>query len=180
VLAYWLMSAVVAFNVDAVLSACREMETAMADLYDLLAKIHTDVPHMAKLWRKTANEERNHAAQFALALYIGNGVVEAVRVDISIIEGTLRAVHRLREEWMTRPPTVEQALQVAITSEEALVNLHADKIPIFAEESHKKLFAAMMAADREHVGRLRQALAVGPSTPTPTPTPVPLYRSPRR
>ena len=38
----------------------------------------------------------------------------------------------------------------------------------------------MMAADREHVGRLRQALAVGPSTPTPTPTPVPLYRSPRR
>jgi rubrerythrin len=172
------MSGVAAFNVRAVLSGCRDMETAMADLYDLLAKIHAGVPYMAKLWSKTANEERNHAAQFTLALDIANGAVKAVRVDISTIERTVHAVHLLREEYLARPPTVEQALQAAITSEEALVDLHADKIPIFAEESHKRLFVAMMAADREHVGRLRRALAVGPSTPTPTP--VPLYRSLRK
>lgn len=150
----------------------------MADLYDLLAKIYAGVPQMAKLWSKTANEERNHAAQFTLALDIGSGAIKAVRVDISIIERALHAVHLLREECFARPPTVEQALQAAIAFEEALVSLHADKIPIFAEESHKKLFAAMMAADREDLGRLRRALAVGPSTPTPTP--VPLYRSHRK
>jgi len=172
------MSGVAAFNVRAVLSACRDMETAMADLYDLLAKIHTGVPYMAKLWSKTANEERNHAAQFALALDIANAAVKAVRVDISTIERTLRAVHMLREACFAHPPTVEQALHAAIAFEEALVDLHADKIPIFAEESHRKLFTAMMAADREHVGRLRRALAVGPSTPTPTP--VPSYRSHRK
>ena len=167
------MSGVEAFNVRAVLSACRDMETSMAGLYDTLAKLHASVPHMAKLWSKTANEERNHAAQFALALDIGNAAIEAVRVDLSVIERTLNAVNLLREECMTHPPMVQQALETAIAFEEALVDLHADKIPIFVEESHKKLFTAMMAADREHVGRLRRAMAVGPSTPTPTPMPLP-------
>jgi rubrerythrin len=167
------MSGLAAFNVREVLTACRDMETAMADLYEMLAKVHADIPHMVKLWTKTANDERNHAAQFALALDIGNAAVEAVRVDLSVIERTIRSVKLLQKECATHPPTVEQALQAAISFEEALVNLHADKIPIFADASHKKLFGAMMAADQEHVGRLRRMLACGPPTPTPAPVTLP-------
>jgi rubrerythrin len=159
-----------------VLTACRDMEASMAELYETLAKVHTDVPYMAKVWNKTANEERNHAAQFTLALDIGSDAVESVRVDLSVIERTQRAVELLRKECVTHPPTVEQALRATIAFEEALINLHADKIPIFAQDAHKKLFSAMLGADREHVNRLRRTLEQGPSTPTPTPVPLTLQR----
>jgi rubrerythrin len=172
------MTGVVEYNVREVLVACRDLETLMASLYDMLAKIHADVPSMAKLWTKTANEERNHAAQFGLVLDIRNEAVEAVRVDHAQVGRTRRAVEMLCQECVTRPPTVDEALRATIAFEEALLDLHAHQVAIFADDSHKHLFAAMMAADREHVGRLRRALAFGPSDPTPTP--VPLVRQQRK
>jgi rubrerythrin len=166
------MDGVAAYNVREVLNACRELEVGMAGFYDMLAKVHADVPHMARLWTKTANEERNHASQFDLVLDISKGSVETVRVDLASVERARRAVEMLCQECVTRPPTMEQALRAAIAFEEALVRIHADAVPVFADDSHKKLFGAMMSADRGHVDRLRKALAFGPSTPTPTPMPV--------
>jgi rubrerythrin len=165
------MSGVVDYNVREVLVACRDLEMLMASLYDMLAKIHADVPSMAKLWSKTANEERNHAAQFGLVLDIRNEAVEAVRVDLSEVGRMHRAVEMLCQECATRPPAVDDALRTAIAFEEALMDLHAHQVPIFTHDSHKNLFAAMMAADREHVGRLRRALTLGSSAPTPAPVP---------
>ena len=42
--------------------------------------------------------------------------------------------------------------------EERLASFHLDHVVSFASPVHRKLFAAMMAADRHHVLALQQAL----------------------
>jgi rubrerythrin len=160
-----------------VLLACRDVEQAMFELYNLLATLHADDAEMAKLWKKTANEERNHAAQFTLALETAQDTIEAVNLDVSAIRQTAQAVELLRQDCLKEPPGIRQALVAVIAFEESMAGIHLDKIAVFAEERHRQLFHAMMAADRQHIGRLREAL-LGPSSlattngkPPPAPRP---------
>ena len=66
------------------LAECRAVEAAMADLYELLGDMHRDDEPMARLWRKTAREERNHVAQFTLAIEALMDSMSDSRLDLDI------------------------------------------------------------------------------------------------
>jgi len=145
-------------EVTRVLGVCRAIELAMAGLYDALAEIHAHLPAIARLWRKTAREEDNHAAQFALLL---DGMREAVletSVDVSALESVRQAVENTVEEYRLRAPSVREALVAAIDFEEAMDRLHAHQALTFVDHRCRRMFAAMMAADSGHVAKLRIAL----------------------
>ena len=131
----------------------------MAGLYEELATLHDDDPVLAALWKKTAREEMNHAAQFLLLIETMSDTVSATRTDPSTLDRVRRSIENVVEEYHLRPPSAREALVAAIDFEESMSALHADKILIFATPQCKKLLQAMMAADRGHIAALRAALA---------------------
>ncbi len=145
------------------LTACRSLELSMAGFYEQLATLHDHDHVMARLWKKTAREEMNHAAQFSLLLDTMNDTVAAALVAPSVVDRTRQSIENTIEEYRLHPPSPHEALVAAIDLEEAMADLHADQILVFANPRCKRLLAAMMAADRGHVAALRAALtALGP------------------
>jgi rubrerythrin len=152
------MPAEVAQDLLRVLAACGAIERAMAGLYDTLAEVHAHEPAIARLWRKTAREEDNHAAQFSLLL---DGMREAVltaALDARALDQLRQAVENTVEEFRLRAPSVREALVAAIDFEETMDRLHAHQSLTFVDQRCRRMFEAMMAADRGHVARLRLAL----------------------
>jgi rubrerythrin len=153
------MPAEFAQEVSRVLTACQALELAMAGLYEELAALHDYDPVVARLWKKTAREEMNHAAQFALLIETMFDMVSATLVDPTTLDRARRAIENTVEEFSLRPPSVREALVAAIDFEESMSALHADQILVFTNPQCKRLLAAMMAADRGHVAALRAALS---------------------
>jgi rubrerythrin len=158
------MSAEDAQEVSRVLVACRALELAMADFYEGLADVHSHVPSMVRLWKKTAREEANHAAQFNLALEAMTEVIARPLVAPAELETIQKAIESMAEEHRRRPPSVHEALTTAIELETSMSDLHADRILVFTDPRCRLLFQAMMAADAGHVASLRAALAELPAT----------------
>jgi len=160
------MVAAVAQEISKVLSACRALELAMADLYEELANLHSHAPAMVRLWRKTAREELNHAAQFSLALEAMSEVIARPLAMPADIESVRLMVEDLTDEFRRHRPPVREALSRAIDLEASMSKLHADRILVFTDPRCRLLFEAMMAADAGHVMSLQAALAqLGPVSP---------------
>ena len=105
-------------EVKAILASCQQVETAMAGFYDRLATIHqSSHPEATRIWRKTANEERNHAAQFKMAIDAVGSMIQSVRLDLKDIDKAAAAVNLLCDECQVRTPTLEEAARAAITFE---------------------------------------------------------------
>jgi rubrerythrin len=157
------MPAEVAQDVFGLLTACQALELAMAGFYEELAALHDHDAAVARLWKKTAREELNHAAQFSLLIETMFDMVSEARADPATLDRIRRSVENTVEEYRLRPPSVREALVAAIDFEESMSALHADQILVFASPQCKRLLAAMMAADRGHVAALRAALTrLGP------------------
>lgn len=131
----------------------------MAGLYEELAALHDYDAAVARLWKKTAREEMNHAAQFALLIETMSDMVSTTLADPTTFDRVRRAIENTVEEFSLRLPSVREALVAAIDFEESMSALHADQILVFTNPQCKRLLAAMMAADRGHVSALRAALS---------------------
>lgn len=140
-----------------VLEICRDIELASAELYRYFAEIFSDHEAMAALWRKTAIEEDNHAMQFIMAIKMRKEtIVDTLTIDIRQAENALKIVTSLNDVVRKNKPSMLEALQVAIKMEKGLVGFHLATMGHFVQESHKKLFTAMMKADNEHVEALEK------------------------
>ena len=153
------MSADISQEVFRTLVACRSLELAMAGLYEELASLHDCDVKAARLWKKTAWEEMNHAAQFSLLLDTMSDTVSTSLVEPATLDSVRRAIELTVEEFRLHPPSIREALVTAIDFEEAMNDLHADQMLVFANPQCKRLLAAMMAADSGHVASLRAALS---------------------
>jgi len=141
-----------------ILHRCQQIESAMARLYNELAALHSHDPEIARLWDKTAKEEENHQLQFHLALSLGKDAIVDARVPIARAEQALRSIQAYHAEVRRGRPRIEDALRSMVAMEEELVDLHVSSVAVFTEDRHRKLFAAMMAADKGHLDALRAAL----------------------
>ncbi len=137
---------------------CQRIEMAHARLYRTLSQAHAADPKIAALWRKTADEEEGHAAQFRLASNYAASVA-SVAIDLDQAQQMLHSVEYMARRLQSHPPGVAEALRLTIGMEEAMEKLHMDQLVRFDRSAHQKLFKAMMGADRAHVQSLREALA---------------------
>lgn len=119
-------------------------------LYRYFAGLFPENEEIATLWRKTANEEANHAQQFELAIRIKKELLVSVTIDAWTVATAFKFVRTLLESVKKSPPSVADALQIGVMLEERLTTLHLECIAGFTEESHKMLFRAMMAQDDRH------------------------------
>jgi rubrerythrin len=141
------------------LELCEQIELLAGQAYRKLAALHAADTALAALWTKTAYEEDNHAAQFRVSAAMLAGMVDHVRVTSG---DALAAVAKLRTFLLrctSNPPSPSEALSEMIALEESLASFHLDNAAAFVRPEHRKLFEAMMKADRGHVEALRAALA---------------------
>ena len=153
------MDNVIIYNDTQILEKCRRLEEIAADLYHFLARAHTSDPQISALWEKTAREEENHASQFSMAIRMKKGLSVEIKAEKMKVEETLKMAESISAGMKKDPPRIRKALENAIMLEENLSEFHLANTMCFPDESNKKLFQAMMAADKDHVGSLKKALA---------------------
>jgi len=146
-----------ASQVMTVLSHCRDIERTCAELYEYYAELFKQNPDIAKLWAKTAAEERSHVAQFEMALRLREALVETVFQDAGKVVVVLERFIRFLDKVRNEPPTLEEALCSAIAMEEEVADYHLESIAKFRQESSRQVFHAMMAADHDHLEALEEA-----------------------
>lgn len=140
-----------------ILDICRDIELLNEQLYRHFSILFSENEELAVLWRKTANEEANHAQQFELAIRHKNEMLASVNIEARTVVTAFKFVQTILEFAKKSPPSVADALQLSVKLEERLSRLHLECIADFAQESHKKLFRAMMACDNRHIESLLEA-----------------------
>ena len=140
-----------------VLDICREIELLNEELYRRFAANFSEDCELAALWRKTANEEANHALQFELAIRAKKEMIKGVEADAKAIATMYEYVRTILEMVEESPPDPAEALRLSIKLEQRLAGMHLDCIAIFSDESSKVLFRAMMANDHNHIESLLEA-----------------------
>ena len=104
-----------------VLEVCQTMEFACAELYHFFAELFKDDRDSFLLWLKTAMEEENHARLFALVAKLRrSNIVESVRIDLIDAEVALLYVRSMIDRVKQNPPTLAEALRIAIDLEKKL------------------------------------------------------------
>lgn len=141
-----------------VLSACVLIERLCAQIYLALAEAHSAEPELYALWKKTADEETNHAEQIGMALRVRKGLVVDTRIDMDKVDQAVALVRTTLRDVVAHPPSAVEGLRLALSIESRLADFHLDEVAVFAEPSMKSLFRAMQAADRQHVESIRAAL----------------------
>ena len=146
-------------SVIKLLQTCAAIERECAGLYHWLSNLFHDDRTVSTLWKKTALEEENHESQFLLAEKLSDGILAVPLIDLATVIAELERLKKLRLEFEKNPPDLIRALETAITIEEELDGFHLQKILLFSNEDHRKMFGAMMAHDREHAESLKRFFA---------------------
>lgn len=141
-----------------ILELCRDVEVYVSELYYFFEESFHDIPDMARLWKKTALEEENHARQFVLAINLRKqDLVHDVNIDQESAEAVLNKVKLLYETMRRSKPEITDALCMAIDLEEELAGYHMSVLASFQDKSHRMLFEAMMNHDNGHALELKKA-----------------------
>jgi rubrerythrin len=145
-------------DADHLLEVCRQIEFTLASLYRFLSNLYGEIPDIASVFLKTANEEENHALQFVLALKLPK-VIAHPTVAMGAEDSLLRDVLGLDAKARRILPPPVEALRTAVDLERRLAAYHMDSIGSFHHPRLQEMFKAMMAADKQHVETLTAALA---------------------
>jgi rubrerythrin len=141
-----------------VLEVCETVELACAELYHFFADLFKDDRDSFLLWLKTAMEEENHARLFALVSKLRrNNIGESIQIELVEAEVTLLYVTSLIKKVKMHPPSMEEALRIAIDLETKLDGFMMDNIIKFADEPYEKSFLAITNADSKHLESLQEA-----------------------
>lgn len=137
------------------LQQCAEFESKVAGLYHHYSNLFADDESLSMLFRKTADEEENHAQQFHLAVRLQGTGMAAVKTDVTRASANLRKLEEIVERLTGSRPFPEEALDMAIRLEEQVALLHMSNVVHFQDAGLKHLFEAMMAHDNGHITMLK-------------------------
>lgn len=140
-----------------ILLTCHAIEKECAQIYWYFAQLFADDPKFKKLWQKTAIEEDGHAEQCMLAYHLRGSGMKNITIDAQrakFVMGKVRAIHGAVHRT---PPSLKDALRLAIMMEENLACCHMDIMVVFAEPKLQKMFASMKKVENQHVEMLQRA-----------------------
>ena len=147
-----------AFDIRELFDSCALLEEKISELYFLFAELYADIPELAALWNKTAEEEENHMRQFELASRMARSAMLSRSIDPALVGQALDMVARVIDKVRQTPPSWQGALKLAIDMEEKLARFHMDSVAEYADDSINSLFRSMMSCDEQHVQSLRSYL----------------------
>jgi len=137
------------------LEKCREIELLCKELYDYFGQLYAGNDEVVCLWKKTADEEQNHAEQFSLAIRLKKSLSCQVTVDSKQVDSIILQMKAVIGKVKLTPPDLQDALGYAIRLEKYLSDFHLACVVTFEDTNFKKLFNAMMNSDNEHIASLQ-------------------------
>ena len=140
------------------LRLCARIERNCAKLYRYFGKLFGSDREIAALWCRTAIEEDNHAEQFNLAANLKGTNMIGIRVDSLKLMEVLKDTELLLKKVRKSPPTVKEALGMAVDLEDRLSSCHMNTLVVFSDKSLGKLFEAMGSYGNMHLKKLQGAL----------------------
>lgn len=141
-----------------VLHMCAEIESTLAQVYEFFTIAYPNNQEIARLFAKTAAEERNHEYQFKLAMKSLAPLISDLNLSRQEAERHLVYTRNILLQVQERTPPVEEALRISINCETIFSRFHMDTAVRFSDTAGASLFKAMMAADDEHASSLKKAL----------------------
>ncbi|WP_298036868.1 ferritin family protein [uncultured Desulfuromonas sp.] len=133
------------------LQKCVSIEETVAAIYrGFLETVPCD-EELKTIWLRMAGEEDDHAAQIRLALRLP--IKEAFRgqkVSMAQMEQLLNRARSILEGVRSSPPRVEDALRIAMKLEQDFLHVHIESAAEFAEDSLRRMFAALGQEDEKH------------------------------
>lgn len=141
-----------------VLEVCETVELTCAALYHYFADLFKEDRDSFRMWLTTAMEEENHARLFAmLGKLRRSNIDESIPIGLVEAEGTLLYVRCLIDRVKKNPPSIGEALRIAIELETKLDEFMTEKVVKFADQSHEKSFLAITTSGRKHLEEMQQA-----------------------
>lgn len=140
------------------LDICIRIEKKISELYYFFSDQYREMPHLSRLWRKTAHEEENHMLQFQMAARLSKCSKFNVVVSLENAQQALAMVTGVKKRIMEHPPTWYNALKFAIELEGRMSHLHTHTALAFEDASFDSLYHAMMKHDQDHVQALKRYL----------------------
>jgi rubrerythrin len=153
------MADLMTYNDIQLLEQCQRIEEIAEEIYRFLAQAHKSDSQICALWEKTAREEENHASQFSMAIRMKKGLSVEIKLEKTKLEEILKMSESILTGMKKSSPSIRKALEDMIVLEDVLSECHLVNAMQFPDESNKKLFQAMMSADKDHLGSLKKALA---------------------
>lgn len=138
-----------------VLLICAEIENECAGIYWYFSGLFGHDERIAALWHKTAREEENHCSQFKLAQRLQGAGMSSVNMDADKAAHILGRLKSINESVRNSPPSLHDALRLAIDMEERLSEFHASELIEYSDEKLCELFVIMKECDREHTELLK-------------------------
>ena len=146
------------YSIIKVLELCRDIELKVSALYLHFSDVFKNNTQMSALWKKTSQEEDNHAKQFELAIkLVKQDALDSVSINIMEVEKYLKIIELEYDRAINDPPSFLDALKMAINAENLFLKLHMTSIASFTDLSYQELFNAMMKHDKEHIETLTDA-----------------------
>ena len=139
------------------LEKCREIELLCKELYEYFSVLYAGDEEAVRLWRKTADEEQNHADQFTLALKLKKDLSCQVNIEPEKVESVISQLRSVIEKVRSTPPIFQDALLASIKLEKYIADLHINCVVVYEDKQCKSMFDAMMASDHEHIASLQVA-----------------------
>lgn len=145
------------------LRCCEAVESAVAQLYQLLAR-NEQQAELRALWRQMAKDEQEHAAQLQFAQRLSGERV--FREKDGALFGAMNELLRQTEKDldMVRQERISggRAIELAVELEMRFCQAHATSALDFDHEGLKKMFQALARADHLHVQGLIDYMAGRP------------------
>jgi len=141
-----------------ILDICREIEETAAQLYRYFAKLYEDNQAVSQIWKKTAEEEDEHAAQFRLASRLHGSGMQVLKTDYNKVKTVLNKMQTVYEGVKASPPQLNEALRFAISLERALSEYHISALVTFHDKELARLFTSMKQNDENHIERFEQVV----------------------
>lgn len=145
-------------DIAGLLDICMAIEEKTAELYFCFSDLYREMPDLARLWRKTAQEEENHMLQFQLAGKLQKSCAMTAMINPHQARQALAMITGLLEKVREHPPTWRNALKFAIELENRMSHFHTHTALVFEEDSFNALYQAMMKHDQDHVQALSRYL----------------------
>lgn len=139
------------------LEKCRDVEMLCYELYEYFSTLYAADQCASDVWRKTADEELNHANQFTLALKLNKALSCKVNYDLARVESVASQLRIVLKKVRRTPPLHKDALLASIQLEQFVADLHLNCVVEFDDAHNKSLFNALMASDHEHIEALQAA-----------------------
>jgi len=137
------------------ISICIDVELAAEQIYRQFEENSKPGTVQQELWRRAADDEREHARILELAMrMVSEGAVEEVRIDVDVARTLRTNAREFLLDVKAGKLDPASTLKTMLTLERAFQQVHAGLSIEFKDQALSQMFAKLGQGDKDHIALL--------------------------